>query len=314
VKNIINYLKEQIRIDFNPFVYIYFFLFLASAIFLNYYFHFESHFLGTKINTCLGLLFYFIFYSFAYYGIAIPKLFIQKRKEVLLKKPFWIKSFFFLLLISVAATVHFSGKTTNFSLINEYSFSFRLLNQFKCTLLYVIPLLILKKIYDTKVEGLYGLRIKGQNLKIYFILLLIVCPMIIAASFTPDFLKAYPRFKPWIVGSAFGLNKLSMTGIFESFYALDFVMVELMFRGALIIGMAAILGKDAILPMVAAYAFIHFSKPLGEAISSVFGGYILGVIALKTRNILGGCIIHIGIAYLMEIMGFIQFYILQTRQ
>jgi len=40
--------------------------------------------------------------------------------------------------------------------------------------------------------------------------------------------------------------------------------------------------------MVVAYASIHFGKPLGETIPSVFGGYLLGVLALYTRSIWGG--------------------------
>jgi len=47
---------------------------------------------------------------------------------------------------------------------------------------------------------------------------------------------------------------------------------------------------------------------LGEAISSFFGGFILGVHALEKRNIFGGIVIHVGIAYLMEIAAIWQYY------
>lgn len=67
-------------------------------------------------------------------------------------------------------------------------------------------------------------------------------------------------------------------------YAWDFVSVELAFRGFLIIGMIKILGKGAVLPMAVTYAFYHFGKPAGETISSVFGGYILGIIALLYKK------------------------------
>jgi hypothetical protein len=58
--------------------------------------------------------------------------------------------------------------------------------------------------------------------------------------------------------------------------------------------------------MAAAYAVLHFGKPMGEAISSVFGGYILGIIALYGRNIWGGVFIHGGIAFLMEVLAFLR--------
>jgi len=310
VKTIIKYIKDHLKSDFHLWVYLYFTVFLTITIFINYYFNFENYYLDNKHNA-LGIIYYLLFYSLAYYGIAVPKLFIQQKKEILNNSKFWIKSLLFLTLLSTASAIHFFAQTRNFNLVNEYIFVLRLLNQLKCFLIYFIPFIIISRIFDKDVPGLYGLRFKGQQLKVYFMLLLIVSPLIIAASFTPDFLKAYPRFKPWIVGTAFGLNKFTMTGIFEIFYSIDYVMVELMFRGALVIGLAGIMGKEAILPMVSTYAFIHFGKPLGETISAVFGGYILGIIAYRTKHIWGGCIIHIGIALLMEMMGFIQFYILQ---
>jgi membrane protease YdiL (CAAX protease family) len=82
--------------------------------------------------------------------------------------------------------------------------------------------------------------------------------------------------------------------------------VELFFRGFLVIGMVSMIGKKAILPMAVLYCFVHFGKPFGEALSSFFGGYILGVLAYYTRNVFGGLIVHLGIAYLMEILAFGQ--------
>jgi hypothetical protein len=51
---------------------------------------------------------------------------------------------------------------------------------------------------------------------------------------------------------------------------------------------------------------LHFGKPMGEAVSSIFGGFILGVIALYSRSILGGVIIHLGVAWLMEFTAWCQ--------
>jgi membrane protease YdiL (CAAX protease family) len=55
--------------------------------------------------------------------------------------------------------------------------------------------------------------------------------------------------------------------------------------------------------MVVAYAMIHFEKPLLEALSSIFGGLVLGIISYRTKSIYGGVIIHLGIASTMEIAG-----------
>ncbi len=60
------------------------------------------------------------------------------------------------------------------------------------------------------------------------------------------------------------------------------------------------------LRMTATYAVIHFEKPIGETISSVFGGYILGIIALYSCNIWGDIFIHGVTAFVMEIFAFLK--------
>jgi membrane protease YdiL (CAAX protease family) len=74
----------------------------------------------------------------------------------------------------------------------------------------------------------------------------------------------------------------------------------------LVIGIVSIIGREAILPMALLYVVIHFGKPLTETISSFFGGYILGVFAYKYKNIMGGIIIHIALAWMMELAAIIQ--------
>ena len=66
------------------------------------------------------------------------------------------------------------------------------------------------------------------------------------------------------------------------------------------------LGGYAVLPMIATYAVLHFGKPLTEAVSSVFGGYLLGILSYNTRSVWGGIMIHMGIAWLMELFGYLH--------
>jgi hypothetical protein len=51
------------------------------------------------------------------------------------------------------------------------------------------------------------------------------------------------------------------------------------------------------------YCTIHFGKPMGECISSYFGGMLLGVVTYHTKTIFGGFMVHVGIAWLMELGG-----------
>jgi hypothetical protein len=92
---------------------------------------------------------------------------------------------------------------------------------------------------------------------------------------------------------------------YELSYGLDFLSIELFFRGLLVIGLVRYAGEKAILPMAAFYCTIHFGKPLGECITSFAGGLVLGVLAYRTRSVLGGLIVHLGLAWMMELGGWV---------
>jgi hypothetical protein len=309
MKKIASDLKDFVRSDFNAAFYSYTFLFLALTIYLNYTWDFEKKWINDS-NALKDYFFSFTFNAFAYYAIAVPKALWYKEKY-LHSSLFWIKSSLFLLILSVDGSFYhhteylFNRVDLNYE---EKVYLNKIITNVYPSLIYFVPLIILKSIYDRNEKGLYGLSIKGFDYSVYLVFLLLMAPLILWASFQPDFIDNYPTFKPWKINQVFGMTELQMSIVYEIFYLLDFVTVELLFRGAMVIGLSSIMGRHAILPMVVTYAFLHFGKPMAETIGSVAGGYILGVIALYSRNILGGCTIHIGVAALMEIMAIIQYY------
>jgi hypothetical protein len=94
--------------------------------------------------------------------------------------------------------------------------------------------------------------------------------------------------------------------IYESTYGYNFLNVELFFRGFLVLGFARVLGGHAVLAMIGSYMFLHYGKPMTEAISSVFGGYLLGVLTFYSKRIWGGVVIHIALAWSMEWFAWLQ--------
>ena len=159
--------------------------------------------------------------------------------------------------------------------------------------------------YADKAQPFYGLTKKGLSWKPYLLMLLMMLPLIAAASTQADFLAVYPKLKS--VTGLYTDNGISWWHklLFELSYGSDFISIELFFRGFLILAFIKWAGKDAILPMACFYCTIHFGKPLGECISSYFGGIILGVVVYHTRSIYGGLMVHLGIAWLMELGGYI---------
>ncbi|HEY4208862.1 MAG TPA: CPBP family intramembrane glutamic endopeptidase [Puia sp.] len=155
------------------------------------------------------------------------------------------------------------------------------------------------------VPALFGLNPKGFKAGPYFLLLACLLPLIALASTRPDFLHTYPKVKNIAFIGDYASPAWPWRLLYELSYGMDFLSIELFFRGLLVVGLVRYAGEKAILPMAAFYCTIHFGKPLGECVSSFFGGMILGVIALRTRSILGGLIVHLGLAWLMEIGGWL---------
>jgi len=308
LKTIGKYLKEFWKNDYNRNFYIYSVLFVAICTFLNYKFDLKTSVLDADKRNNFNLLGYTLFYAVAYYGIAVPRMFITGDKTELKNYGFWAKSFLFVFLTALVSAFNFQYKIIeSFESMYERQYMNYIFFYLKRPAVLLIPLIILKLTIDFKTHGLYGLHLRNLNLKPYFTLLAFMIPLIIAASFMPDFLRTYPKFKSWTLSEqVFELPNWLAGLFFELTYGIDFVFVELLFRGMFVIGLASLVDRKAVMPAAATYVFLHFGKPVGEAISSFFGGYILGVIALYTRTIFGGVIIHLGIAYSMEITAYLQ--------
>lgn len=165
-------------------------------------------------------------------------------------------------------------------------------------LLTVLPLLLFWMFVHRRQMPFYGFSVRHFNAPPYVYLLLLMVPLVALASTQSDFLNQYPKAYSY----AYERNGLppGRLALFELLYGADFVAVELFFRGFLIMALMQYCGRQCILPMACFYVLIHLGKPIGETISSFFGGTILGVLAYESRSIYGGIMVHLGIAWLME--------------
>jgi len=275
-------------------------IFTAALVFINYNIGLDAAI--RKNNSFVVKL--ICWYAVFFVAFAIPYLLThlfkpftyQGKKEFLFL--LLIAPFIFALKISFDIPLYFSGNP-NWNNYWDHIFYWPLL-----LLITSLILFILWKCFD-KDQAFYGIKTSGIDWKPYLLMLLIMLPLIAAASTQADFLSVYPKLNA-IAGieKEPGLrwwHKL----LFEFSYGTDFIGIELFFRGFLVLAFIKWAGKDAILPMACFYCTIHFGKPLGECISSYFGGIILGVVVYHTRSIVGGLIVHLGIAWMMELGGYI---------
>ncbi|MES1217245.1 MAG: CPBP family glutamic-type intramembrane protease [Bacteroidota bacterium] len=274
-------------------------LLTAVMIFCNYHFGVDKW-----INHHDSLLLRFGYrYIVSLAAFGIPYLFYHIKKPTR-----YFSNSLFLLMLFIAPAI-FSLKMamiSNFSLSADahWNHYWNRILYWPLRLLITAALLfaIWKKYYRT--ETFFGLTVKKFNWKPYAWMLVFMLPLIAAASTQPDFLHVYPKLKMVTEDISYVPNSWFYKLLFELSYGSDFISIELFFRGFLILAFVKWAGKDAILPMACFYCTIHFGKPLGECISSYFGGILLGIVVYHTRSIFGGLVVHLGIAWLMEIGGY----------
>lgn len=282
-------------------------LFISILIICNYTFGIERRIRDIR-PWYLSLSGFFFFYSFVFYFswvLAGPPKGMSSASR---------RSFLYILL---AAPLYFSLKMIHWDLspllpegLHEPWDRYALIVlQLPAKLLLLCILLWCcdKLLRHENISGpaVFGLTAGNFRANPYFILLALMLPLVALASTQPDFLHTYPKVKNIAFIAGYAKPTWPWQLLYELSYGLDFLSIELFFRGLLVIGLARYAGEKAILPMAAFYCTIHFGKPLGECISSFFGGMILGVIALRTRSILGGLIVHLGLAWLMELGGWL---------
>lgn len=167
----------------------------------------------------------------------------------------------------------------------------------------VLPALLVMMLPGERLAD-YGLRIRGvsAHLWIYVVLYLAVLPLIVLVSFTEDFQNYYPFLKhtKW---SAWSWRVLL---VWELLYAGQFVALEFFFRGFLLQSLRRQLGVYAIFAAVVPYCMIHYGKPFLEANAAIVAGVVLGTLALRTRSIWCGCLVHVSVAVTMDIAALLQ--------
>lgn len=163
---------------------------------------------------------------------------------------------------------------------------------------------VLVKEQDPKTFVMAGFTAQQVKWMPYFWMVLGIIPLVSFAASQPAFLQAYPKLRniQFLAPNGPGFwQKL----LYELSYGIDFLTIEIFFRGFLVIIFARYIGPAAVLPMAVFYCSIHFGKPMLECISSYFGGILLGVIACYSQSIYGGIIVHLSLAWMMELAAFV---------
>jgi membrane protease YdiL (CAAX protease family) len=134
---------------------------------------------------------------------------------------------------------------------------------------------------------------------IYGLAFTVVLGCVIAVSYTEEFSTYYPFYKlaarSWFDFVAW-----------ELLYAAQFFSLEFFFRGYWLRACKSMMGSHAIFAMVVPYCMIHYGKPFLEALAAIIAGIVLGTLAMKTRSIWSGFLIHVSVAISMDAAALLQ--------
>ena len=298
MSSIFKYISEFYQKEFKLAYFLMVLFLLGIYIYLNYWQNLENRFAAggkTKWSNFFG---YYLLYLIPFATAFLLQLFFYKDCTYYHSYWFWI--ILFMAPAFFSFRVNFDFQETIIKKIwsgDAQIFWLRCLNWVVRVFAVLIPVFIIWFIKDRNNQPFYGTAaLKG--VKPYLIMLLIMIPVIALASTQKDFLHMYPKAK-FIAQLDLPSKKLHYF-IYELCYGIDFVSIEFFFRGFLILSLLKICGPHCIVPVACFYCTIHFGKPMGEAISSFWGGLLLGIVSYNTQSIWGGLIVHLGIAWLME--------------
>jgi hypothetical protein len=309
VKRLFNLLLDFVKHDFHLRTFVLVILWASILLAINYTVDLENEVIDLLPTSGLRFLGYLALYSTAYYSAIYIIKFSKPKNQftAVLSTKFLVVSALGIIIFSAD-----SGFVFHQYLVDAINPKPRLQNYYFAVLsnaaefiTIALPLGLVNFLFIFNRQDNLGINKKEIDLSPFFIILLIIAPFIFFSAFESGLNNYYPTFRYEGAAKVLGVSKWIPVSLYELLYGLDFFNVELMFRGFMVIGLISYLGRDAVLAMAVFYCSIHFGKPPAEAISSLFGGYVLGAIAYQTRSVWGGVIVHMGLAWLMELSAFL---------
>lgn len=165
---------------------------------------------------------------------------------------------------------------------------------------FVIPAIVVKLVLRERLVD-YGLATAGflKHAWIYALFFVFVLLLVVAVSYDESFNTYYPFYRDasrsWFDFWAW-----------ELLYAAQFFSLEFFFRGFWLTAAKRAMGSHAIYAMVVPYCMIHFGKPFLETLAAIIAGIVLGTLALRTRSIWSGFLIHVTVAVSMDLAALVQ--------
>ena len=153
-------------------------------------------------------------------------------------------------------------------------------------LLALVPMAVIRLFAGWQLRDL-GIRLRGSGREFVLVrgLGAVFVPVVWLASDLPSFRHTYPLI-PAAADSA------PLFRAHHGYFLLKWFAWEFFFRGLLLFGFERYIGSTAVLLSTLPFVVMHYAKPPVEMLSAVGAGFILCGIALRSRSILPGVLLH----------------------
>lgn len=161
----------------------------------------------------------------------------------------------------------------------------------------VVPVVLWKLLFPAEKMLDMGLRTRGffSHLGLYALSLGVVFLAMLVVGRQADFAAYYPFYQQ---ASRSWFDLL----VWELIYFAQFFGLEFFFRGFLLHALRRSMGSSAIFVVAVPYCMIHYGKPYLETHGAIIAGVVLGSLAMRTRSIYAGFLVHIAVAGAMDFM------------
>jgi len=166
--------------------------------------------------------------------------------------------------------------------------------------LFLLPSIIIIFLFKEKLSD-YG--VKFGDYKVGFTVTLIsiavMLPILWFISASPEFAAKYPHLQ--MAKSNWSIFIIYEIGMLIYLFAWEFI-----WRGFMLFGLEKKFGYYAVFIQMIPFVILHNGKPELETFSSILGGIILGIVALRTRSFLYGVFIHFAIMIGIDIFSTVR--------
>lgn len=168
--------------------------------------------------------------------------------------------------------------------------------------LFILPVIIILFLLKDKLRN-YGLQFGDYKagLKLFFIFMIVMLPIIWIASASPEFGAKYPHLQS-------ARDSLDILLIYEIGMLVYMFAWEFIWRGFMLFGLEEKFGFYTVLIQMIPFVILHNGKPSPETFGAILGGIALGILSLRTRSFYYGVLTHISVMYSIDILCTLRYH------